>query len=92
MIKQITEEQLKKEPTITSVDFDGQWYFKVSDVSSFLNGEDLSEVQTITLPLNSGVAECALFDSIIKGRKKTELTEFDKKIKQALNFNPKKNK
>jgi len=92
MIKELKEEILLKEKSITSVEFDGEWYFKLSDVSAYLDGEDLSDVKTVVLPVKSGDAKFALLDFIKEGRKKTEKTDFDKKIIQALNFKPERKK
>ncbi|MEO5775899.1 MAG: hypothetical protein ABIQ27_03280 [Flavobacterium sp.] len=91
MNKELNEKTLLKEKTITSVEFDGEWYFKVSDVSTYLE-EDLSDVETVSLPLKGGAIECATIDFLKAGRKKTERTEFDKKIIQALNYKPQRKK
>ena len=91
MIKELKEEILLKEKSILSVEFDGEWYFKLSDVSAYLD-EDLSDVECIILPLRSGNTKCASIDFIKAGRKKIEKTDFDKKIIQALNFKPERKK
>ncbi len=89
MIKELKEEILLKETAIESVEFDGEWYFKVADISAYL-GEDLTGVEAVVLPIRSGDAECTTVDFINAFRSKAVKTDFDKKIRQALNFNPNK--
>lgn len=88
----ITETELLDVPSIKRIDFEGNWYFDISDVAEYLK-EDLFDVENITLPfLIEGERmsiSCATIDDIERGRKNS-LTEFDKNILKALNFNPKK--
>lgn len=88
----IKESELLEIPTIRRVDFDGKWYFALEDVTQYLK-EDLSEVETIHLPILVEAervnVSCATIEDIERGRKNS-LTDFDKNIIKALNFNPKK--
>jgi hypothetical protein len=90
-MNKLDEKTLLEEKSIESVEFDGEWYFVVSDVSAYLD-EDLSDVETITLPLRSGSKQCASIDHIKAGRKKAEKTDFDNKMLQALKFKPSRKK
>ncbi|WP_291148044.1 hypothetical protein [Flavobacterium sp. UBA7680] len=88
----MNKEEIFNRAEIRKIEFDGEWYFRLSDLKDILN-EDLSEVKTIVLPfmidgerINT---ECADYESIKNGRKKTD---FDKKIIQALNFKPERKK
>lgn len=82
----------KDEPKIKKVDFDGITYYSVKDVEKFYNMA-LPKVKSIILPLlNQGVREntpCATFEDIDAVIDKTKLSEFNEKLKKALNWNQK---
>lgn len=83
----IKEDEFKKH--IVHVDFDGQTYYSISEAQEYLK-TDLKGLQAIELP-NKG--KCATFKEIMDYKHANkELSDFDKKIVQAINFNPKEKK
>lgn len=88
----MNREEIFNSAEIRKIEFDGEWYFRLSDLKDALK-EDLSEVKTIVLPFmidgERVDTECATYESIKSGRKRTD---FDKKIIQALNFKPERKK
>jgi len=93
MYKKIKEEELLKNPTINKVQFENVWFYRLKDIEAYL-GENLENVEYITLPfLIDGRrvdTKCSTIIDIENSRKKEPLSDFDEKIKVALNFNPKK--
>ncbi|KAF2518120.1 hypothetical protein E0W68_10300 [Flavobacterium salilacus subsp. salilacus] len=89
----IDKEKLLNEQTVNKVQFNNEWYFDVDSVASHLK-EDLSEVESITLPFGSdsevsnGVSykKAATIENIEKGRKQEPLSEFNKALLKAKNF------
>lgn len=72
---------------ITHVDFDGQTYYSIQGAQDYLK-VDLSGLQGIELP-NRG--NCATFKEIMDYKHQNrELSDFDRKIIQGINFNPRK--
>ncbi|OYQ35084.1 hypothetical protein CHU92_11260 [Flavobacterium cyanobacteriorum] len=83
----IKEEEFKD---ITKVDFDGQTYYSVAEAQEYLK-TDLSALEAITLPIKGTATKCATFEKIMDYKHQNrELSDFDKKIIQGLNFNPRK--
>ena len=70
---------------VQHVEFNGQVYYSIQQAKEYLK-DNIEAKNTLELPL---VGLSATFKDIMEGRKK-ELSDFDKKIVQALNFNPKK--
>ena len=64
---------LIKEATIHKVQFDTEWFYNIEDLSFFLK-EDLSEVDTIYLPMmifdEKEFVKCCTFEDLMRGRKK----------------------
>ena len=64
---------LIKEATIHKVQFDTEWFYNIEDLSFFLK-EDLSEVDTIYLPMmifdENEFVKCCTFEDLMRGRKK----------------------
>lgn len=79
MAKKITKTQLIKEG-IKHVSVDGEVYFSVAEIKS-----KFAEIKIDTEKI-----ENLSFKSYIKAENIEPYTEFDKKIQQALNFNPRK--
>ena len=63
---------LIKEATIHKVQFDTEWFYYIEDLSFFLK-EDLSEVDTIYLPMmifdKKEFVKCCTFEDLLRGRK-----------------------
>jgi len=74
-----------KEATVKKIQFDNQWYFDVDSVADFIK-EDLSTVETITLPFGKEYKKSATIDNIEKGRKQEELSDFNKALMKMKNF------
>lgn len=93
MYKKIKEEELLNDSTINKVQFENIWFYRLKDVKTYL-GEDLENVEYIILPFMIDgkriSTKCSTLSDIEKSRKKEPLSDFDEKIKVALNFNPKK--
>ena len=89
MIKILKKEKLLEDETIRKTQFENEWYFSLEDMTSYLK-EDLSEVESLDLPLMvEGKRETkptATFENIEKGRKKEELSDFNKKLLKARFF------
>ena len=77
----IKEKELTGNEQIEKAEFNKQTYFNISDVATLLK-EDLSDVQTINL-LDK---KFATVENINKGRKREELSDFNKKLMQAKHF------
>lgn len=83
----IKEDDLKDIP---HVEFEGQKYYAVKETAETLK-IDLKGVEAIKLPIQGEYKEAATFDAIIAAKEANrELSEFDKNIIKAINFNPKK--
>lgn len=93
MIKILNKQQLLEDKSINKTEFENQWYFSLDDVSKYLE-EDLSEVESIELPLlidgKRKTVKCGIFENIEKGRKRESLSNFNKKLLQAKDFKLKK--
>lgn len=81
----IKEDEFKNH--VQHVEFNGQVYYSIQQAKDYLK-EDTEPKEILELPITG---KSATFKDIIEGRKK-ELSDFDKKIIQALNFNPKDKK
>jgi hypothetical protein len=68
----LNEKMLIKEASINKYKYDKEWFFYIEDIAFYLN-EDLSEVETIYLPMmidgEQEFVKCATFEDIIRGRK-----------------------
>lgn len=84
----LKKEELLNETTVSKVQFDNDWYFDVDSVAVFLK-EDLSGVEAITLPFGGSYRKAATVESIEKGRKQEELSEFNKALLKMKNFKDK---
>ena len=82
MDKRLKQEILQKDTTINKRQFDKIWYYSLADMKSYM-GEDLSEVEYITLPFMIDGEEvptkCSTLEDIERGRKKEPRTGFDKR-------------
>lgn len=86
-MQRIKESELKEK--IDNVDFNGKTYFVVTQAQEYLKA-DLTGIESLLLPVNNQQTACADFDNIFKAKKDNrQLGDFDKKIIQAINFNPK---
>ncbi|RWX00991.1 hypothetical protein [Flavobacterium cerinum] len=83
MLKLKKEELLNNE-AVKKIQFDNDWYFNVEDVAKAIN-EDLSNVETITLPIGGEYIKTATLENIEKGRKQEELSEFNKALLKMRN-------
>ena len=77
----LKETDIKENESIQRVEFEKQIYYAVSDVAKYLN-EDLSDVKVINL-LDKPFAT---LDDINKGRKREELSDFNKALLKAKHF------
>lgn len=84
----LKKEELINEEAVGKVQFDNAWYFDVQSVADFIK-EDLSDVEGITLPFGGEYRKAATIENIEKGRKKEDLSEFNKALLKMKNF-PKK--
>ncbi len=50
MARKLTEAIIRKDTTIAKVQFDKEWFYSIKDMEDYLN-EDLSAVETVTLPI-----------------------------------------
>lgn len=83
----IKEQEFKD---ITQVNFDGQIYYSIQEAAEYLK-TDLSNLQGITLPIKGKPTQCATFEQIMDYKHQNrQLSDFDKKIIQGINYNPKK--
>jgi len=82
MDKRLKQEILQKDTTINKVQFDKVWYYSLIDMQYYM-GEDLSEVEVITLPFviegETVPTKCCTLEDIERGRKKEPRTGFDKR-------------
>lgn len=82
MDKRLKETILQKDTTISKVQFDRVWYYSLDDMKHYM-GEDLSEVEYVTLPFlidgEQVLVRCSSLEDIERGRKKEPRTGFDKR-------------
>lgn len=78
-------DKLLENDSIRKVQFEGEYFFCIEDISKLLN-EDLSNVEGLTLPIGGEYKQTATLENIEKGRKKEELSEFNKALLKARNF------
>lgn len=81
----LDKSQLKENKEIRKVQFEGEDYFSIEDVSKLLN-EDLSDVVGLTLPIDGEYKPTATIENIEKGRKQEELSDFNKALLKARKF------
>ena len=76
-MKPLKEKLLIKDATISKIQFDKEWFYKLDDMAFYLK-EDLSEVEFVFLPMviegEQEFVKCAAFDDIIRGRKEIDQT------------------
>lgn len=88
-MKILDKQKLLQDESIHKTEFEQQWYFSLEDMAEYLQ-EDLSEVEYLELPLLIGgqrkTVKTATFDDIEKGRKKEELSDFNKALLKARHF------
>lgn len=77
--------QLLENKSVGKVQFEGEYFFCIEDVSTLIN-EDLSDVAGLTLPVNGEYKPTATIENIEKGRKKEELSDFNKALLKARKF------
>ncbi|GGE98241.1 hypothetical protein [Flavobacterium limi] len=89
MLRILQKEKILADETIHKTEFEQQWYFSLEDIAEYLQ-EDLSEVEYLELPLLIGgqrkTVKTATFEAIEKGRKKEELSDFNKALLKARHF------
>jgi hypothetical protein len=81
----LKENELLVLSSVFKVQFDNSWYFELESLATFLK-EDLSDVESVKLPINSTYAEFATLENIEKGRKQDELSEFNKALLKIKKF------
>lgn len=81
----IDKQQLIDNKEIRKVQFEGEDFFCIGDVSKFLN-EDLSDVEGFVLPIDGEYKPTATLENIEKGRKQEELSDFNKALLKARKF------
>lgn len=88
-MKILDKQKLLQDESIHKTEFEQQWYFSLEDMTEYLQ-EDLSEVEYLELPLlisgQRKTVKTATFDDIEKGRKKEELSDFNKALLKARHF------
>ncbi|OCB78814.1 hypothetical protein [Flavobacterium crassostreae] len=71
-MKPLKENLLRKDATITKIQFDKEWFYKLKDIVWYLN-EDLSAIESIYLPITidgkSELTQCVTFEDILRARK-----------------------
>lgn len=82
----IDRDKILGDNTIQRVQFENECYFVVGDVAKYLN-EDLSDVETINLPIKGEYKKVATLEAIEKGRKVEPLSEFNKALLKFKNKN-----
>ncbi len=79
MTKKITEAIIRKDTTIAKTQFDKEWFYSVKDMEDYLN-EDLSAVETVTLPViiagEEYIVKCATWEDIQRALVKEPLEDF----------------
>lgn len=82
-MKKITEAIVRKDKTVNKVQFDKEWFYSLEDMEDFLN-EDLSGVETVTLPMDVFGAildiKCATWEDIERFRQKEPLEDFKNSV------------
>lgn len=81
----LEKKQLLENKEIRKVQFEGEDYFSIEDVSKLLN-EDLSDVIGLTLPIDGEYKPTATIENIEKGRRQEELSDFNKALLKARKF------
>ncbi|WP_378103528.1 hypothetical protein [Chryseobacterium sp. sg2396] len=81
----LDKKQLLENKEIRKVQFEGENYFSIEDVSKLLN-EDLSEVIGLTLPIDGEYKPTATIENIEKGRRQEELSDFNRALLKARKF------
>lgn len=81
----LDKKQLLENKQIRKVQFEGEDYFSIEDVSILLN-EDLSDVVGLTLPIDGEYKPTATIENIEKGRRQEELSDFNKALLKARKF------
>lgn len=81
----LNKTELLENKSIRKVQFENEYYFCIEDVTKILN-EDLSNVEGLTLPVNGEYKLTATIENIEKGRKREELSDFNKALLQARRF------
>lgn len=84
MIK-LNKNKLLENESIRKVQFENEYYFCIEDVAKILN-EDLSDVESLILPINTEYKLTATIENIEKGRKKESLSTFNKALLKARKF------
>ena len=84
MIK-LNIDKLLENDSIRKVQFEGEYYFCIEDVSKVLN-ENLSDVEGIDLPFNKEYKKAATIEDLEKARKKEELSDFNKALLKARRY------
>ena len=78
-MKKLTEAIVRKDSSVNKVQFDREWFYVVEDMEDYLN-EDLSKVETVTLPVTvDGIiftAKCATWDDITRALQTEPLEDF----------------
>jgi hypothetical protein len=81
----IKETDLQGSDKVQKIQFDNKWYYDLESTSTFLK-EDLSDVESIKLPLNGEYKEVATLEDIEKGRKQEPLSEFNQALLKMKKF------
>jgi len=81
----IREEELQGSDEVQRIQFDNKWYYDLESTSTFLK-EDLSDVESIKLPLNGVYKNVATLKDIEKGRKQESLSEFNQALMKMKKF------
>lgn len=79
MMRKIKEEILKKDSSITKVQFDKEWFYSIKDMEDYLS-ESLSGAEAIHLPIVIDdieyIVKCAAWEDIERFRQKEPLEDF----------------
>lgn len=78
-MKKITEALMRKDAAVRKVQFDREWFYAIDDAADYL-GEDLSGVETVTLPVivdgESYNEKCATWEDIERYRNREPLKDY----------------
>ncbi|MFP9113252.1 hypothetical protein ACLI1A_04880 [Flavobacterium sp. RHBU_3] len=78
-MKKITEALMRKDASVRKLQFDREWFYAIDDVADYL-GEDLSGVETVTLPVivdgESYNEKCATWEDIERYRNREPLKDY----------------
>ena len=86
-MKKLTEEIVRKDSSVNKVQFDKEWFYSIEDMEDYLN-EDLSGVETVTLPIvideQEFMVKCATWEDLQRFLQKEPLEDFKGSISKKI--------